>query len=162
MKFIVTLSCFLFALTIGQPVYTSDPFRLQIDVESSKTLEKELNGGNPIVSIPEGPLPIYVDPNGILTIKITDSQAKSIGSTFRITEKGALVVHNEDAVSAQKVGDGDGQQVIPENISISAKSLLNFDGLDNWTVNWNGPNLNINLPGSRVSGSSIPLTATSP
>lgn len=162
MKFLVTLSCFLIALTTGTPVTTSDPFRLEIDVENSKALERELNGRDPIFSIPEGPLPIYVDPNGILTIQLENSQTNSLGSTFRITEKGALVVHNQNAVSVQKVGDSDGQEVIPENVSISAKSLLNFNGLDNWIVNWNGPNLNINLPGSSISALSLPLTATSP
>ncbi|EDO16249.1 hypothetical protein Kpol_505p26 [Vanderwaltozyma polyspora DSM 70294] len=90
-------------------------------------VEYEINSGN---------LPITFGGDTSSIFNINDIESL-LSQEFRLSSLGQLLnTANETADNFYGKG-----------YSISG-GLLNFKGLNNWTINLNGPNLNINLPGS--------------
>lgn len=106
-------------------------YYLQIDGGSKKAVEKIYQEKYTDAKIPQGPLNITVTPAGDLKVNFEVVQAQA----FEVNCAGYVECGGTDGVSAETLfngGDHGGN--------------LFFDGLNDWTVNWNGPNLNLNLP----------------
>lgn len=142
------------AAAVGPQTGSTGSFRLEIAEKGRNNLEKAV----PTVDIPKGPLPISVDPNGNLVVQIPENEQTS---EFAITDEGALV-HQETVGKKSARQEG---TIIKSDVAISSEGFLSFRGLDDWVVNWDGPNwngpnlnFNFNLPGSGRGLSVLPLT----
>lgn len=134
MKFSSVFALFqLISLGITAPVCTSGEKSayLLIDGEDKKTVAKVYHEKNPDAKIPDGPLKVTKTSDGDLKINFEETQEKPV----KIDCSGAEE-QGKDTVSAEG-GGGRGD---------NSGSL--FSGLNNWRINWNGPNLNLNLPSS--------------
>ncbi|GAV55878.1 hypothetical protein ZYGR_0AZ00490 [Zygosaccharomyces rouxii] len=137
MKFPTALALLhLSALGIAAPICSSgeESSSLLLDGEEKDAAIKLYHEKYADAKVPEGPLKVTKSSDGSLKINFEDTQQEP--AKVNCAEvKG----EGEDEVTTEGFSGGGGG---------GGGSL--FSGLNNWTINWNGPNLNLNLP-SRAS-----------
>lgn len=112
------------AAAICQPGTNSAPLVLEgADKEAAVQMYREKYSD---AEIPDGPLKVTTDADGSLRINFKDSE----GDPVEVACSGQQKDTNDGTVSAENISTGD-------NI---------LSGFNNWTLHWNGPNINLNLP----------------
>lgn len=134
MKFPTTLALVpLFNFGISAPICGSDEKSepLLLDGEDKEAVIKVYHQRHANAEIPNGPLKVTKSSDSNLRINFKDTQEETITINCAEAEE-----ENENAVFTEGVSSNGGSNLLP--------------GHNHWTINWDGPNLNLNLP-SRAS-----------
>ncbi|AQZ13812.1 hypothetical protein BZL39_F04420 [Zygosaccharomyces parabailii] len=131
-------SSYLFLLGSAAPSCYSGAgsYYLQIDQEGKKVVEEVYREKHPDAKMNDYPLNVTVNSEGELMVNFGEGRAEVV----EVDCLGYVKTKPTD-VTAESIfngGDHGGNLIL--------------DGLNNWTVNWNGPNLNLNMPSSGQIG----------
>ncbi|KOG99188.1 Ans1p [Saccharomyces eubayanus] len=131
---------------------SSDSFYLQFSNSTLSDLKGKLNVSDRIFA-GSGPLPLEIQPDGSLVADLTNIDNQP--TTFSITSEKGLV-SNDNSTLDSAAYQSNATSLTGFDV---ANGVLNFNGLEKWTINVNGTLATINLPATESSGVPVSLNA---